>query len=245
MKRDEVLKYLDKVLNFTEIKDSYTDNGLQVEGKDEIKKISFSVDATSTTIQEAINQNCDMMICHHGIFWPSMNNITGVQKKRIQLLLKHDINLIGMHIPLDIHPEIGNNAGLIKILGANLISRAGKFSYLAEFKTPKDIAEIASILDNNIGSNCKVFNFKNDIKKIAVCSGGGAGDLYSMLDKNIDLFITGELRYDIYDYAKEHKISLIQAGHYATETVGVTNLMNKIKEELDIETCFISSPIDI
>jgi len=245
MLQSEIMYYLDSVLNFKEIRDDYTDNGLQVEGKKNIFKIAFSVDATSITIQKAIDNSCDMLICHHGIFWPSINSITGVQKKRLKLLLENDINLVGMHIPLDINPEFGNNVGLIDILGGNLGSRVGKFSYLANFNKVQSVEQVKEILDSSIGSNCKYFDFSGEVKKFAVCSGGGAGDLYSLLDKDVDLFITGELRYDIYDYAREHKISLIEAGHYATETVGIKNLMNKMKKELNLETIFIDSVIDI
>ncbi len=150
-----------------------------------------------------------------------------------------------MHIPLDINPKFGNNVGLINILDAKVGNRCGKFSYLASYDTPTTVDDIKTRLDDTIGSNCKVFNFSESVKNIAVCSGGGAGDLYSLLDKDVDCFITGELRYDIFDYAREHKISLIQGGHYATETVGISNLMKKMEKELDIEVEFFDCPIDI
>ena len=245
MELKRIVDYLDEVFKFRSFEDSYSSNGLQVEGKDEIKKIGFSVDATTRTIQKAIDKNCGMLISHHGIFWPSMSSISGPNKKRVKLLLDNEISLVGMHLPLDKHSEIGNNVEWIKLVGGRIIGEFGSVSYLAEFEKEKSIDEIVKQLDLRLDTKSKVFDFSNNkVKIFGVCTGGGSNELYSLLGKNIDLFITGELKYGIIDNAREYGVSLISSGHYATETLGVKALMKKISKELDVEVEFIEDKIN-
>jgi dinuclear metal center YbgI/SA1388 family protein len=241
----ELMDYLETVFEHSTFDEPYAMNGLQVEGRDSIKKIGFSVDATTRTIQKAIDSGCDALISHHGIFWPSIKTISGPNKKRIKLLLDNDISLIGMHLPLDKHPKIGNNVELIKLLGGKIIGEFGSVSYLAEFDTEKTIQEVAKLLDLELDTKSKVFDFSNNkVKTFGVCAGGGANELYSQFGKKCDLFITGELKYDIIDNAREHNVSLIGSGHHATETVGIKALMKQINKDLNIEVEFIEDKID-
>jgi dinuclear metal center YbgI/SA1388 family protein len=245
MKLQKLMEYLEKVFEYSSFEEPYSSNGLQVEGKDSVNKIGFSVDATTRTIEEAIRRKCDVLISHHGIFWPSMKSISSINKKRIKLLLDNDLSLIGMHLPLDKHPKIGNNMELIKLLGGKVIGEFGSVSYLAKFDKEKTIVEVEEILNSKLDTKSKVFDFSNNkVKTFGICAGGGSNELYSQLGKKCDLFITGELKYDIIDNAREHKVSLIAAGHYATETVGIKALMKKMSKELKINVEYIEDKID-
>jgi dinuclear metal center YbgI/SA1388 family protein len=244
MKLNELIDYLEEVFEYKDFDEPYSSNGLQVEGKENIRKIAFSVDATIETIQRTIDLNCDVLICHHGIFWPSIKHIRGAMREKVKLLLDNDISLIGMHLPLDKHKEIGNNVELIKLLSGKVIEEIDSICYLGEFDKEKNVCDVAKLLDLKLKTKSKVFDFSKKVKTFGVCSGGGSSHFYSFIEKDCDLFITGELRYEVINCAKESGISLISSGHYATETLGIRALMKKMSCELPIEVEFINAKID-
>jgi len=246
MKRLEIMNYLEKVFNYKTFTEPYSSNGLQVEGNENVQKIAFAVDATLETMQKAIDNNCQMLIVHHGIFWPSIKSVTGPNKRKIKLILDNGLSLVGMHLPLDRHEKIGNNIEMIKLLGANKVKNEDEGFMIGEFENVKKITEIVNILDKELDTISKFFDFSNGkVKRFAVCTGAGTGILNQVIKSNCDLFITGELRYEAHENAKENGISLIASGHYATETLGVKALMAKMQEELDIESVFIDGKIDL
>lgn len=245
MKLQKLLDQLDKIFEYRVFQEKYSFNGLQVEGKPEINKIAFCVDATTRTIQKAIDNKCDAIIVHHGIFWPSLNNISGLNKKKIKMLLDKDISLVGMHLPLDKHPEIGNNICLIKLIGGEVIKEIGMASFIGKFENKKDLEKVVNLIDVSLKTKSKVFDFsEGKVKKFGVCSGGGASEIYSMLGEGIDMFITGELKYEIIDICREHKISLVESGHYATETLGIKALKEKLEKKFEVETIYIEDKIN-
>ena len=245
MTRNDILDYLNTIFQYKDFTEKYSVNGLQIEGRDSINKIAFSVDTNLFTIEEAVRQKADMLISHHGLFWPNLSSITEITKKRIQLLMNSDISLVGMHLPLDKHPEIGNNVSLIKLLNGKLISEFGSVSYLAEWEEEKDLKEVSDTLNTNLNTNTKCFDFsKGKAKTFGVCTGNGSSELYSLFGKQCDLFITGELRYETIGLSREYGISLMVAGHYATETLGIKQLQNRIKNNLSVETIYIEDRID-
>lgn len=245
MELSKIINYLNTIFDMNTPLEKYGTNGLQVEGKKEVNKISFAVDTCQDVIDKTVESNSDLLITHHGLFWPKLSGIVGNNKKRIQTLLKNDISLIGIHIPLDIHNEIGNNIGIIKHINANLID-GEDFPFIAEFDNPKTIDEVKSLIDNSLNTESKVFNFRKQvIKRIAVCSGGGTSMIFTDRAKSCDLLITGEMNLPAYHEAKEANIDLISAGHYSTETVGIKALMNKMKQDLDIECEFIENKVNL
>lgn len=249
VKRDELVSFLDTFLNIQNIKDdSY--NGLQVEGKDDIKKVIFAVDAGIAIFKKAIELTADMVVVHHGMFWNGVSPcITSWKKKRVEMLLNHGISLYAAHLPLDMHPEVGNNAQLLKILGFEKEQPFGFYhdqaiSFTGKTDKSKTIDHIVTILKNDLGAECKVLPFgKKEIQRIAVCSGGG--DDYGMLqeafDAGTDLYLTGDATL-MHHQVKDMGFNVIFAGHHATETVGVKALSSVVAQKFGIVSEFCNIP---
>jgi len=242
-----IAKLLSTELKTRHIPDS-SKNGLQVRIKKNIKKIGFAVDSNLTTFKKAKKANCDLLIVHHGLKWKGQK-YKKLTKKRENFLKKNNISLYAAHLPLDAHKKYGNNIQLAKILNLKKLKRFGRYkenhsiSYIGQLAKRKKIKDIANILNKELKTKCNVYNFgKNKIKNIAICSGGGADLLEEATENKADLFITGEIDHNAYSRAKDYKINLIQAGHYATETVGLKALMPLIKEKFNVKTVFIDNP---
>ena len=190
-----------------------------------------------------------MLIVHHGHFWSNHNpSISGWSKERISILYDNDISLYASHLPLDRHKEVGNNAELLKILGASIkkefLHHKGKnIGWLGERKKAISITEVEKKLNEQIDAKCIVLPFgKKNIKTIAVCSGGGSyGGFYEALALGADLYITGDTA-EVYYTAKDSGMNVIFAGHHSTETVGLKALSKVLKKKLKIETTFIDLP---
>lgn len=252
VQRDVVTSFLDQFLSIKNIHDTSW-NGLQVEGKNEVKKIMFAVDAGLETFQKAMQLHADMIVVHHGHFWLGVNPcITGWKKQRIQFLLNNEISLYAAHLPLDKHPEVGNNAQLLKILGFDQECEFGRYngetiSFIGTVSQPKTIDEIAGTLKKSINAECKILPFgPKQISRIAVCSGGGSdfGLLQEAVDAEVDLYLTGDST-EMYHLAQDIGINVIFAGHHATETVGVKALADVVASSLGVETIFIDIPTNL
>lgn len=248
VKLSEIVLYLDTYLENGLIKDDSW-NGLQVEGDQEVNKIIFAVDAGIMTYERALAEKADMIVVHHGMFWRSANpSICKWNKKRVELLLRNGISLYASHLPLDKHPEVGNNAQLLKILG---YEKEGGFGWYGgetiSFygrSSGKSVEEIVQILKDKIGAECKVLPFgSKKISTIAVCSGGGA--TFSLFMEAVklgaDLYLTGDST-EMYQMAKDVGMNVIFAGHHATEIVGVKALSELIQKKFDVECLFIDIP---
>jgi len=247
MELSEIVVFLDKFLEIGNWEDRSM-NGLQVEGKKTVRKIGFAVDASFETFKEAKSRNIDMIIVHHGLIWGGIDYIRGLISERLKILLKNDISLYAAHLPLDAHPEVGNNAQLIKLLGAEIEESFGEYrgkaiGFTGSFRSVIELNEVSDILSRNLNTNTKVLDFgKSKIKKIAAISGGGAFGVPEAADKGVDAFITGEPEHSAYHTAKESRLNVIFAGHYATETLGVRALMEVVRDKLIPEVYFIDLP---
>lgn len=195
----ELEQLINQKLSSDKIND-YAPNGLQVEGKTEIKKIITGVTASQALIDYAISKNADAILVHHGYFWKSENScIRGMKGKRIKALLLNDINLYGYHLPLDVHPELGNNAQLAKLLDIENLQPLEKSSVsipvwgeLKEPMTGKDFAEKIEKVLNRKPLIC-IENGPHLIRKIGICTGGGQGYIDLAAEQGCDAFITGEV----------------------------------------------------
>jgi dinuclear metal center YbgI/SA1388 family protein len=243
----EITNWLDNYLKIEDIED-YCWNGLQFEGKKEVKKIAFAVDACKETFTEAIDLGADFLIVHHGIFWKGTNpSIKETTKERIDILFKGNLSLYSAHLPLDRHKESGNNAQLIKILGGKILEefsfKDGKnVGWTAKFKHKIPIHELKFILEKQLNAKCTILNFGNQkIEKLAVCSGGGSYNDFNEAMKKADAYLTGD-SIEITQTAKDNKFNVIFAGHYATEITGVKALMPLIQKKFKTETIFIDKP---
>ena len=248
MNRDEIVAFLNKYLNI----DVYPDksrNGLQVEGKKEVEKIAFAVDACMDTFVKAKALGADMLIVHHGLIWGGIEYVRGLVQKRLKFLLENELNLYAAHLPLDLHPEVGNNAQLLKLLGLEPKEPFGSYNglsigYISEFDEPKPLPLIAQILVEKLKTDyVKAYEFGvEEIKRVGVVSGRGGFAIPEAIEKGVDLFITGEFLHDDYHTAKEGRLSVIAAGHYASETLGVKALMHVLREKFGVKTVFIDNP---
>lgn len=240
---------LDEKLNAKSISD-YAPNGLQVEGKPQIKKIITGVTASLPLIEKAIERNADAILVHHGYFWKSENPcIRGMKGKRIKQLLVNDINLFGYHLPLDIHPELGNNAKLAAHLGVKnlqgLEERSPSIPVYGELEQPISAEELAQRIEKALNRKptvCDEFvaDFpKKMIKTVAICTGGGQGYIDLAASKGIDAFITGEISEQTTHSAREQGIYFFAAGHHATERDGVKALGEWLAENYQLDVEFI------
>ncbi|AGH38559.1 Nif3-like dinuclear metal center hexameric protein [Bibersteinia trehalosi] len=250
----ELEKILDAKLNSREISD-YAPNGLQVEGKAEIRKIITGVTATLPLIEKAIEKNADAILVHHGYFWKSENPcIRGMKGKRIKALLQNEINLFGYHLPLDIHLELGNNAQLAKHIGAinlqGMEDKPNSIPIIAEFDTAISAQKLKQRLEQALQRPvilCDEFvceSWHKPIKKVGICSGGGQGYIDLAFEKGCDAFISGEISEQTTHSAREQGIYYFACGHHATERDGIKALGKWLAETytLDVEFIDIDNP---
>ena len=246
--RDEIVNFLDEYLNVLAFPDK-SRNGLQVEGKEEVEKIAFAVDACMDTFVKAKALGADMLIVHHGLIWGGIEYVRGLVQKRLKFLLENELNLYAAHLPLDLHPEVGNNVQLLKLLELEPKEPFGSYNglsigYISEFDEPKPLPLVAQIVVEKLKTDyVKAYEFGvEEIKRVAVVSGRGGFAIPEAIEKGVDLFITGEFLHDDYHTAKEGRLSVIAAGHYASETLGVKAPMHVLREKFGVKTVFIDNP---
>ena len=239
---------LDSTLRIREIRDaSVALNGLQVENNGSITKVALAVDGSQKTIDDAIAAGADLLILHHGIYWCGLRPMTGWFKKKIESCLQHNLAVYGAHLPLDMHPELGNNAGIAKALGlqditpevdyhGTLIGMAGTFNgTVAELRAK--FAEITGATVTGI-----VHDGDAPAGRVAICSGGAGEEIYQMHEKGYGTYLTGEENHWVSNAAQDMGINILFAGHYATETFGVKALGALIEEKFGLPTIFIDNP---
>jgi dinuclear metal center YbgI/SA1388 family protein len=246
MKRSEVDVYLRKLLNSDSISDESL-NGLQVEGKEDIEKIGFAVSASEETFLKAKKMGCDAVIVHHGLFWKSkgVEPIAQVLKKRLSILLNSDINLFAFHLPLDCHPQIGNNARAALDLGLGNIKPFCEYhgimiGFKGNFLEPVPLKNFIKKVEDYYSHKAILMPFgKKEIKSVGIVSGGAPNEVKQAAAEGLDLYITGEPLEGVYYLAKELEINMACLGHYATERVGVLALKNHMETVLNLKTEFI------
>lgn len=246
MLRTELESTLNQLLKPDHIKD-FCPNGLQIQGAENIQKVITGVTATQALIDFAIKENADAIIVHHGYFWKNESYvIRGMKHKRIKALLVNDINLFAYHLPLDIHPELGNNAQLAKLLGITvtgpLILGDDKSVVIqGEFTTPVDASVFADHISHQLARECLHIEApsKKPIKTIAWCSGGGQNYIDLAAEQGIDAFLSGEVSEQTTHVAREMDIHFFAAGHHATERYGAKALAEYLSESTDLDVRFI------
>lgn len=250
MQQDQLIDFINLTLKFEPDKDPYLFNGLQVVGKDEVKKIVLGVTDSLELFTKAAKWGADMIIVHHGLLGPKKNMpITKVLKNRLKILFDCDITLLCYHLFLDKHPVLGNNAQIIKLLGAKKGKEFGKmdnfnWGFEAEFNPPVDVNSLENNLKKLCGSSVIGFKYGPKIvKKIGVVSGGGPYSLSEAIDKNLDAFLTGESREWTKEWVKEAGLNYFSLGHYNSEKFGVIALGELLKKKYPkLEIKFIDIP---
>lgn len=241
-KRDDIIRYLNEYLKIDDIKD-YGPQGLQVEGKDEVHKIVTSVSASVELFEKAKAAGADMIIVHHGLLWDRDSHVVkGGFKKRLLTLLSNNISLLGYHLPLDVHDEIGNNILPAKALGLENIEKLGDFGVKGTIAV-KPFNEFALQVESLYQFQPLIFEYGPEkIKTVGICSGGAEREIVVAIDQGLHVYITGEVSEATMHLAKEGNIHFIAAGHYATERLGIRALGEHVAKKFAAEVEFIDIP---
>ncbi|MFZ2541373.1 MAG: Nif3-like dinuclear metal center hexameric protein [Gallionella sp.] len=224
---DELRDYNASLLQTGLFKD-YCPNGLQVEGRAEVRRIATGVTASQQVLDEAIAWGADAILVHHGYFWRNEDaTIVGIKKRRIAQLLRNDVSLLAYHLPLDAHAELGNNAQLGKLLGLVEQGRFGEqnIAWLGAVETPQSLKQFALQLGHDLQRTPQVIGDGDKrISKVAWCSGGAQGYFEAAIAQGVDAYITGEISEQSFHLANETGVAYIAAGHHATERFGIQAL---------------------
>jgi len=247
MHRDDLVRWLDGYLRIGEFKDPSL-NGLQVEGREQVRKVGVSVDAAWAIFDKAALAQVDFLITHHGLFWGQPFPIVGYQKRRLEKLLTAGISLYTAHLPLDAHPEVGNNAVIARELGLGALEpfphpKYGPIGVVGQLGEPKTLAELEDQIGQMTGMQPLVYAAGPQVvRRVGVVSGGGAGDVAQAKALGCDLYITGEPSHAHYHEPFELGINVIYAGHYDSETFGVKALAARLEEEFGLPWVFLEHP---
>ncbi len=244
-----IANYLAKALKIDEFQDS-SHNGLQVANSGRVKKICCGVDASLEFFEQANAHGADMVICHHGISWgDSLSRITGLNYQRLSTLLKYDMALYACHLPLDAHPTLGNNAQICRTLGLKKLKPFGMYNgkligFEGMLPKPRRFTTFERMVSERIGQPLHAWDCgKKTVQRIAVVSGGAAGEIAEAGEKGIDVYVSGEQSLAAYNLAREYGINAIFAGHYATERFGVQAVGERLKKRFGVEVEFLDMRI--
>jgi dinuclear metal center YbgI/SA1388 family protein len=242
MEIKELLDYTGQLLEVGRFRD-YCPNGLQVEGRRQIHKLVSGVSASHALLEAAASAGADTILVHHGWFWKNEEaRVAGIKRKRLKFLLDHDINLIAYHLPLDAHPQLGNNAQLAQRLGFDIEGwfgeqQIGAYGKLFESVTLQALAR--RITDSLERQPLVVGDSRITISRIAWCTGAAQDYLEQAVDLGVDAFLTGEVSERTVHLSRESGVAFIAAGHHATERYGVQALGEHIARQFGLTHQFI------
>ncbi|HMJ05527.1 MAG TPA: Nif3-like dinuclear metal center hexameric protein [Chthoniobacterales bacterium] len=242
-----IVRHLDDKLRIGECGDwPQALNGLQVENSGRVRKIGAAVDASTRTFTAAAAAGVDLLIVHHGLFWAGLQTVTGSLRRQIALLLQHDIALYSAHLPLDIHPVLGNNAQLLAALGLDgaepfLETKGQPVGLKVRATIARD--ELAARFEHSLGGPVQMFpHGPAETQTIGVITGGAGSEIVAVAQAGVDTFLTGEAPHWAAVAAEEWGINLLLGGHYATETFGVKALAAHVAEQFEMPWEFLAAP---
>ena len=242
MEREALDNYLADFLQVHDFRD-YCPNGLQVEGRGEIARIVTGVTASAALIEAAIADGADALIVHHGYFWRGEDaRITGMRRRRLGLLFEHNLNLFAYHLPLDAHPEIGNNATLARQLGLEVTKRFGEqdIAALGTLAEGSTVASFTQTISEKLGRAPLVIgDAARPLQRIAWCTGGAQGMFEQAIALGVDAYLSGEISEQTVHLARESGVAYIAAGHHATERYGVQALGAHLAQRFGVAHRFI------
>lgn len=244
----DIVAFCDDRIRISEIKDfSGAHNGLQVENNGVVTKIGAAVDAGQLPFEAAVAAGVDFLICHHGLFWSPPVPLTGTNYRKIKTAFDGNLAIYGAHLPLDCHPEIGNNALLAQQLGLELIGtflpyEGVEIATLAK-GLPGGRKELAARLEGLFPKTYQAIEYGSDSPdRIGILTGSGQSAINELRAQRIDTLITGELRQHHFNMAQELGLNLYPCGHYATEVFGVRALAAEVATHFDLEWVFLEQP---
>ncbi|WP_343595077.1 Nif3-like dinuclear metal center hexameric protein [Acinetobacter sp.] len=246
-----ILQWCDQTLKTAEFKD-YAPNGLQIEGKGTVSKIMCAVTASLDAIEACIDQKADLLLVHHGYFWKGEPApITGMRGQRIKKLIQHDISLVAYHLPLDSHPQLGNNASIAELLELTDIEPLdpsekhpiGNIGYLKQPLSPEAFKQLLSEKFNREITHLPATT--QQIQKIGFCTGAAQDFITQAANQNCDAYISGEVSERTFYEAKELGVHYFACGHHATEQFGVQRLGQALSQQFNLEYAYyeLANPI--
>lgn len=242
VKINDLTHYTQQLMQVERFKD-YCPNGLQVEGRTEVRKIVTGVTASMALLEAALEANADLVLVHHGYFWRNEDaRIVGIKRNRIAFLMKHDLNLMAYHLPLDAHRELGNNVQLGKILGLDAIDYAGDDNLVAcgELGVAMTLGEFALQLEKKLQRKPMLTGDADRlVKRVAWCTGAAQSYIDAAASMGADVFISGEISEQTTHQSLELGVAYISAGHHATERYGIQALGRHLAEQFNLQHEFI------
>ncbi|MEM7128760.1 MAG: Nif3-like dinuclear metal center hexameric protein [Chloroflexota bacterium] len=250
MNRAELVSYLDDYLRINEIGD-YGPQGLQIEGKEEVRKIVALVDSHQPCVEAALEKNADLMLVHHGIFWGPPRLLSGSYGRLVRTFMDANLNLYAAHLALDAHPEVGNNAELANRLRLKIVDwwaniKGTPLAALTEVSESTTLDELVTRIQERVGPIQVVQRHgPNQIRRIGILSGGGASHVEEAAALGCDTYITGETSHANYYDALNAGINVIYVGHYQSEVVGVQALGKHLVEKFGVGFEFVDLPTEM
>lgn len=237
----------DRYLQASAVAD-YCPNGLQVEGRPQVCRIVSGVTASQALLDAAVEAEADLVLVHHGYFWKGEDAcITGMKQRRLKTLLANDISLLAYHLPLDLHPEVGNNVQLARRLGITVEGPldpddARVVGLVGSLSEPVPARDFARRVQQALGREPLLVETDRLISRVGWCSGGGQGYIDRAVAAGVDLYLTGEASEQTFHSAQENGIAFLAAGHHATERYGVQALGDYLARRFAVEHLFIDLP---
>lgn len=244
----DLTRYLNQFLDIGQFRD-YCPNGLQVEGRAQVRRVATGVTASQALLDQALQWGADAILVHHGYFWKGeAPEVVGMKKRRLATLLSNDVSLLAYHLPLDAHPELGNNACLGRMLGMEQHEPLqpddpGSVGNVATLPAELAAGELVGKLEQVIGrSALHIGDPLATVRRVAWCTGGAQGYIEAAVAAGADLFITGEASEQTVHIAREEGIHFVAAGHHATERYGVQAVGQHLADHFSLEHRFIDIP---
>ncbi|HEX6589268.1 MAG TPA: Nif3-like dinuclear metal center hexameric protein [Longimicrobiales bacterium] len=243
----EIAAYLDEYLQIASIRDwKNALNGLQVANSGSVHRVAAAVDASEQTIDAAIERGCDLLLVHHGLFWAGNRPVTGSRYRRLRALIAHDVAVYGAHLPLDVHPDVGNNALLARALGlvpsGTFASHEGRDIGITA-TCDRTRADLVSALERELGGAVRLIaGGPERVRRVGVLTGSGGSAIGEAVAADLDTLITGEGSHHTFVDAMEEGLNVLYGGHYATETFGVRALAALLRDRFGLEWDFIDAP---
>jgi dinuclear metal center YbgI/SA1388 family protein len=243
----DIVRYTDRLLRIRDVEDwDNALNGLQIENSGRVTRIGAAVDLSTRVLTQAQKHDVDLLIVHHGLFWTGLRPIQGTLRRQLRIAFEKDVALYSVHLPLDIHPRLGNNAQLVAALGLKraepfLEEKGQRVGLKIRASLPR--TELLRKLKKALNGPVKIFDFgPKQTRLIGVVTGAAGSEIYRVANEGIDTFVTGEAPHWAAVAAEEIGVNLLLGGHYATEVFGVKALAAHLSERFGIPWAFIDCP---
>lgn len=245
--RKTIVSFLNEYLSIDTIQDASC-NGLQVQGVADVARVGLAVDASMSVYQKAADLGCQLLLVHHGIIWGDIKAITGPVYHHLRFLIEHGINLYAVHLPLDLHPEAGNNICLARLLQLRDVESFGAYKgidigFVGVLPEPATLEQVSGRLSDNLGGTARCLPFGRELNtKLGIVSGSGSDCIPEAINRGIDCVITGEPQHSNHHTALEGAINVVYCGHYESEQLGVKEIGKVLAERFGVVVEFIDEP---